>query len=279
MLTKPRGPHYGSRTSHASKDFADLVTDNKWPFVKSILSAQDAAKRVKIWSARTRQKVNDKPKKRKRSKSAGELTAERDRKQCVLTHAGEPLEIAQSSGAACPFFWTQEKIEAWKKAVLGPQGTETPRNLITMMCDAHKLWGTARFAFKPVDLNAQRTELHVQFHWLPIHEWCDRSVYPPPEAPTHLRSSDKGYKLFDDGAEKVLCSGDTQVFKTSDPLEHPVPAMELLELQWNPARVQALSDGADVDDDVLCPDFGPSGPGVFSGIEGEDDENDDDISV
>ncbi|KAL5354928.1 hypothetical protein BJX96DRAFT_186 [Aspergillus floccosus] len=254
--------------------FINVVHTSGLNFVASVLSAEEASKMVKIWSARTCEKATNESKMRKRSKSATKLAEERDEKKCVVSHAGEPLEVAHifpfSLGNRVEtkeyrefwrylsLFWTDQKVEAWKTAVLGPQGTETPANRLTMRCDIHKLWGTARFAFKPLHMNEECTELHVAFYWLPVNEWCERPLIPAPEAPSQVRFSGKGYKLFDNITEKVICSGDTLVFKTNDPIEHPLPAMELLEMQWNLARVQALSGAADVDDDVLWPDFGPS---------------------
>lgn len=122
-----------------------------------------------------------------------------------------------------------------------------------MRCDLHRLWGKARFAFKPVYINDECVELHVAFYWLPVNKWRERPLTPAPEAPSEVRFSGKGYKLFDNITEKVICSGDILVFKTNDPTEHPLPSKELLEMQWNLASVQALSRVADVGDDTVAP--------------------------
>lgn len=38
------------------------------------------------------------------------------------------------------FFSTAEKINAWEKQVLGPDGTETCSNMMCMVNVTHKLW-------------------------------------------------------------------------------------------------------------------------------------------
>ncbi|KAJ0422329.1 hypothetical protein BJY00DRAFT_280729 [Aspergillus carlsbadensis] len=86
-----------------------------------------AASLAKNWSARTHSEQNDNP----RSKSTPELVLERDSNRCLLTKAGELVEIAhiypfcmgKREGTQqqirfwtyLELFWSKDRVTAWTR--------------------------------------------------------------------------------------------------------------------------------------------------------------------
>ncbi|PYI02617.1 hypothetical protein BO78DRAFT_453527 [Aspergillus sclerotiicarbonarius CBS 121057] len=197
--------------------------------------------------------------------TAERLCCERDQKACLLTGFREPLEI----GYICPFsfdqhketdnlfwktqhfFWSKERVNAWKQEVLGPNGTQVCSNSVCFVNLALSLWENARFALRPLALSEDRKRLTVEFHWLPAHAYRrSRLINTRPDAfPINLSSYIVGGKdaamLFDIHTKSELRSGDKLTFLTSDPDGHPLPSMELLQMQWILNRVLALSGVAE----------------------------------
>ncbi|KAB8276194.1 hypothetical protein BDV30DRAFT_236028 [Aspergillus minisclerotigenes] len=207
-----------------------------------------------------------------RKEAAKKLCKERDKSTCVLTGFREPLEIAhiypyslgqRGEKDLKPFwnilyaFWTEERINAWKKEVLGPDGTETCSNLMCMANVAHKLWEKGRFALKPLSLSEDQKVLTVQFYWLPTNSGSKKmpAIETPAPFPGNLSSStvngQPSAKLYNIATDAKLCSGHIITFKTDDPVGHPLPSMELLNMQWVLHRVLALSGAADATDEDL----------------------------
>ncbi|KAE8159808.1 hypothetical protein BDV40DRAFT_290665 [Aspergillus tamarii] len=207
-----------------------------------------------------------------RKAAARKLCKERDNTTCVLTGFLEPLEIAHiypySLGQKgkkdledfwniLGIFWTSDMVEAWEKQVLGPDGTEACSNLMCMVNVAHKLWEKARFALKPLSLREDQKVLTVQFYWLPRNSYSRKmpAIDIPGPFPSNLSSSKVGgrhsAKLFNISTDTKICSGDILTFETNDPINHPLPSMELLNMQWVLHRVLALSGAADANDEDL----------------------------
>lgn len=157
-------------------------------------------------------------------------------------------------------FWVPEKIDAWEKQVLGPDGTETCSNMMCLVNMAHKLWEKARFALKPLSLSEDQRALTVQFFWLPHYSYYAQmpSVKAPSPFPPSLSTSivdgQPAAMLVRLDTKSEICSGDNVTFKTDDPIGHPLPSMELLNMQWILHRVLALSGAADATDEELDPD-------------------------
>ncbi|KAE8378140.1 hypothetical protein BDV26DRAFT_262128 [Aspergillus bertholletiae] len=235
------------------------------------------------------------PKKRTNRKAAvKKLCFERDKDACVITGFCEPLEAAhiypyslsnkgekgqQIFWDTLKIFWSPEMVATWEKQVLGPDGTETCSNRICMVNIAHKLWEKARFALKPLSLSEDQSTLTVQFFWLPTNQY--RPAMPSTEAPSpfpdNVSSSIVNGKdsaiLFNVIMDKKVCSGDILTFETSDPVGHPLPSVELLNMQWTLHRVLALSGAADATDEEFDPysDVGPEGFTRF-GVDLEEEE-------
>ncbi|KAA8648290.1 HNH endonuclease signature motif containing protein [Aspergillus tanneri] len=206
-----------------------------------------------------------------RSVVANKDCRRRDQESCVVTKAGEPLEIAhiysysmgrrKNSQAQVDFwntlkcFWSQEQVAAWEVAVLGPEGTETVKNLICLSSHVHALWAKARFAFKPLEMDADKKRLKTPAPCFRITSLLAR-----------------GTKLFNCNTETKICSGDVIEFTTDDPDNLPLPSAALLEMQWIIARVIAISGAADVSDEDFDSFTDWQGPGWYRELEVSDDE-------
>ncbi|PWY85124.1 hypothetical protein BO83DRAFT_394569 [Aspergillus eucalypticola CBS 122712] len=189
------------------------------------------------------QDIERTPKKRQRTSE----TASR-----IPTLAGNtrPAAVGPQETTKQPAGRSESAKKLWKAQVLGPNGTETCSNLMCMSNLAHKLWETARFALNPLSISEDKKVLKVS------DSMSSRDI--PSPFPDGCVSSIKvegkpNTKLFDIHTEKALRSGDTLTFKTDDPVGHPLPSMELLNMQWALHRVLALSGAADATDEELDP--------------------------
>ena len=207
--------------------------------------------------------------------------------RCRVTEAGEPLEVAHiypynirhreeslqyHFWMRLQFFWSEERVNAWARAVYVPDGTETPTNLITLTSTVHKLWESSRFALKSLDLSPDMKTLRVQFFWLPVNSFVKDSQYVAmtdyPSWTNHHDASPLNCKLFNCLTEKKICSGDTITIRTEDPVTHPLPSWDLLDMQWVLHKVVALSGAAEASEEDLYSDDESS-----SDYEGEWKEN------
>ncbi|KAE8311580.1 hypothetical protein BDV41DRAFT_578473 [Aspergillus transmontanensis] len=209
-----------------------------------------------------------------RSAKAADDAAKRDQHKCIVTKAGEPIDIAhlvsfslglrhqrrkerEEFWGILTCFWSTERIKRWQSAVL-ENGTETAKNLLSLTKDVHRLFDTARFALRPV--TGTETELELEFYWMPGGV---RQDVNPSNKPIvgHYRNSAKKCKLMDYDSEEVITSGHVIKIITSNPENLPLPSFDVLEMQWYLHRVAAISGAADF---VEEPD---------------DDDNDDDDDV
>lgn len=187
---------------------------------------------------------------------------ERDDEKCVLTGCTVPVEVVhiipRSFGKgeeglsdfweALECYWSPENVSAWKEQVLDPDGVDTCSNLMCLVNVARRLWELAVFALKPLSLSEDKRQLEVQFYWLPMNRY--RQTMPvtaiPSPFPHNLSSTNAGYTtvLCNIVTRSRISSGDIFTFKTDDPVGHPLPSMQLLNMQWILTRVLALSGAA-----------------------------------
>ena len=182
-------------------------------------------------------------------------------------------------------FWPEEKVDAWKRAVMGKKGTESPMNMLTLSPTVHRLWGACFFALKPI--RASKHRLVVEFHWLQPRSKGKKHIMVNarirPDCLAEIDSPGQDIRLIDCPSGKVITSGTRIAIKTDDPHKRPLPSFALLEMQWNLQRVAALSGMAEWRDQ----NYGDSDSddyftGIFpflnvdSGSEGYDDDDDDD---
>lgn len=158
-------------------------------------------------------------------------------------------------------FWSEEKIEAWKKAVMGDAGTENVQNLLCLTNWAHGLWGKAYFALKPLELSDDKKTLKLKFFWLKQSKYSRvTSPSEAPDLPAGLSGIEpKQAKLWNAPWEKKVCSGDIIILTTNDPARRPLPSIDILDMQWTLNRLVAMSGVADIDDsEIEDDDYFPS---------------------
>ncbi|KAK1149605.1 hypothetical protein N8T08_005154 [Aspergillus melleus] len=189
----------------------------------------------------------------------GEATLKRDRHKCIVTKAGEPNDAAHIFGRALgirhqqkdaheafwetlKLFWSTERIKNWHEAVFGVEGTETPKNMMTLNKTVHALWGKARFAFRPIQSTA--TELKMELHWLPGPEKNKINLCEKPKDGRPAASL-LNCRLWDCENFDMIVSGHLITLTTSDPEKMPLPSFAILELQWFLTRVATMSGAAD----------------------------------
>ncbi|GLA04645.1 hypothetical protein AnigIFM60653_004704 [Aspergillus niger] len=219
---------------------------------------------------------------------ANKLCTERDNANCVVTGCRDPVEIAhilpiglgmkearedQGFWSQLYRFWSKERVDAWIKQARALEGTGACSNLLCMTDMTHKLWKKARFALKPLSLSEDRRSLEVQFYWLPVCKYRSRvsATEVPSRFPRKLSGTDvygQETILFSIATDKKLCSGDILTFTTNDPNGHPLPSMELLDMQWALNRVLALSGATYATDKELYDNYWSN---ECSYIDSEDD--------
>jgi hypothetical protein len=120
---------------------------------------------------------------------------------------------------------------------------------------AHKYWEKAHFALKPIGLSDDKKRLDIEFFWLAKgNRASEVAILQRPLLPVHLDEGplDQGpnvTKLLNVQTNRIICSGDQISLETNDPVEHPLPDLRLLDMQWILHRVQAMSAAAEAQDD------------------------------
>jgi HNH endonuclease len=190
---------------------------------------------------------------------------ERDQKICVLTKAGEPIEVAHiypfsmryednttrgiSFWDTLRMFWSKERVDAWYNAIF-PTGTEVCQNLICLAPHAHAYWERAYFVLKPIRISDDKKRLDVQFFWLPKRSYSPEvDILHVPQLPAYMDQGPNLVMLFNCKTRIPICSGDEIFLETDDPVSRPLPDFRLLEMQWVLHRLTAVSGAAEPQDD------------------------------
>jgi hypothetical protein len=160
-------------------------------------------------------------------------------------------------------FWPEEKVDSWKsKIFVNPnypyQGTETVKNMITLTSTAHKVHSTGAFAFRPLRMKEDKTELELEFHWLPrpIREsMAKMGLLDLPESTRGRRSSREETEFIflrnPNESGTLIETGRVIRMTTNDPVIRPLPDPELIDMQWYLQRIFAMSGAADWWDEEL----------------------------
>ncbi|OXV07465.1 hypothetical protein Egran_04770 [Elaphomyces granulatus] len=211
-----------------------------------------------------------------RSSVVKNLCLERDKNKCVLTKGGVPqvahifsycmlntrqqqsnlVKAVPTLWSLLTVFWDKERIDSWKKTI--------PRILI----------------------RASRNAL-TSFVWLQLcihcgtmacrgscRSACDAGIIATSQGLEN--AGDEAYFLFrwEDGAGRLIRSGDVFKFTTTDPDKLPLPSVELLDMQWNLHRLLRLSgaagwpqtDSDDDSDDILPAAYGYANTNTYKWI-------------
>ncbi|OJD14164.1 hypothetical protein AJ78_05470 [Emergomyces pasteurianus Ep9510] len=202
-----------------------------------------------------------------RDRTQRDLCLERDGHKCVITNSGEPVEVAhifpftmrnlQTPEArsqdfnlwnVLKYFWTEEKVNKWLNAIQAI--TETLKNLLCLAPHTHAYQNKAFFALKYVESNEDNTSLTVMFMWLPHfdHPHLLRACTDPSAAlVTKFRKDAAGgvVSLLNTSTEAPVATGDQIILETTDPVNLPLPDVDILELHWVLQRVAAMAGGAE----------------------------------
>ncbi|KAE8339790.1 hypothetical protein BDV24DRAFT_72740 [Aspergillus arachidicola] len=210
-----------------------------------------------------------------RNKTLSRKAKDRDNDSCVIRKDKVGLQIAHIypwcllsgnetnvSRSYPPFwrmlryFWSPARISLWHSEIFtNPKRPGTPydsiSNLICLSSDLHQAWTDGRFSLRPLEYNAENTELKFQFYYQPApnHSLDDRiSLLTRPESSRDLDGLYKNqHGLFrltivdDNGQVLRVRSGQEFTLKTSDPVNLPLPSKQLMEMAWILARVVNLS--------------------------------------
>jgi len=154
-------------------------------------------------------------------------------------------------------FWPEEKVAAWAEEVfprgIDEIGIERVYNLITLSCNAHRLWNRGAFALKPISMSDDSTTLKVQFFWQKKQN-NTQATMSLLTTPFSTEDLDQNEGAFDVGNVRLsdsrglqpryIKSRDIFELKTDDPVARPLPSFKLLEMQWFLTRVVGMAGAA-----------------------------------
>ncbi|KAE8374597.1 hypothetical protein BDV26DRAFT_284128 [Aspergillus bertholletiae] len=218
-----------------------------------------------------------------RKEALADKARERDGKRCVIRKLIEAVQVAHiypwcliserrtNVNRTFPpfwemlrYFWSPEKIDVWHQHIFtNPDRPSTSydsiSNMICLSADLHQSWTNGRFALRPLEYNADKTELKFQlFHQpAPRHSLDDRiPLCTTPGSSRGLSAvcADNQEVYFhilieNNGQLEKVHSGQEFLIKTLDPVGLPLPSKELLEMAWILARVVNMS-GAGGEEDI-----------------------------
>lgn len=101
-------------------------------------------------------------------------------------------------------------------------------------------------AFRPVRQNLERTELEVEFHWLPKHPHGPLDSVVLEQQPLSTEGlTDSGGSIMTRSDFSPLYSGRRFTLCTEEPVVLPLPSFALLEMQWKLNQIVSLSAAAE----------------------------------
>ena len=167
-------------------------------------------------------------------------------------------------------------MQRWRKAIFTNKakpdtGVESCSNLLCLSPDAHAHWNKRLFALKPLNFSADETEMSVQFFWQPKYG------HDPSHKIKILTDTLSSKGMDGVGRDVFLCrregdspvfirSGDSFTLKTDDPVERPLPSLDLIEMHWILQRLVGMSGAGDwtpLDDDSDSDGMGPDESCLF----------------
>lgn len=166
------------------------------------------------------------------------------------------------------FFWAPDRIEMWHRQIFRDRSDPTKqfdsiRNMMCMSPTAHELWNRGAFVLKPIKVNANETEMEVEFFWQAASASTMDDVLPVTTVPSTSRGLDGVYypdsrkqsllTIYTEDGPKKVATGHRIIIRTPDPEKLPLPSMELLDMQFALSRIVNLSGAgkvADLDDET-----------------------------
>lgn len=180
-------------------------------------------------------------------------------------NARDPFHAAKFWDLAY-IFWPSERIRLWKELIFGEQPehnmlhtkvTDACFNSICISPQIYRMWRMGAFALKPLEYNAEMTELEVEWYWLPLQEHSIYDSVPLNKFPLSSSGLDSTRSKLNNTINLVIVlspheiqivkTGDRFIFKTKDPENLPLPSKDLLELQFNMQRIVSMAGAAGID--------------------------------
>lgn len=138
--------------------------------------------------------------------------------------------------------WNTETVARWKSIISGSDNTHTCATVIMLCTHVENLWKGARFGLQPIYLSPDRRRLALEFYWLHSHvPKGSVTLKDQPVVDGQIRVGPNGLRLLDSGLYNFQIPHGPIILETNDPDNHPLPSMELLEMQWTLNRIIALS--------------------------------------
>ncbi|KAJ5618452.1 hypothetical protein N7528_007095 [Penicillium herquei] len=127
---------------------------------------------------------------------------------------------------------------------------DRPDNIITLSKEVWRYWQDDLCVFRPVSLSEDKKSMELAFHWLPLPKEGTRYSQLDPLKLRYHPHPDKrlgyddgpgnGIHLYHAETNKMICSGHIFTIRTENPETHPLPSMELLDMQWMLKRSSRL---------------------------------------
>ncbi|KAI5310108.1 hypothetical protein KEM55_001607 [Ascosphaera atra] len=206
---------------------------------------------------------------------------------CILTRARVadaahiyPLSLSGARVAGSPeenfwelikLLWRPEQLTSWYEALFDRRGNYNDSCINMMMLNplAHRYHSRGYFGLRPLHINADETELKVEFRWL--NQGVAREPYssfpdifaPLPNGRTYGPDNSM---LAHHGDRHFVRSGEVITFTTTDKKRRPLPSWEILQLQWVMQCISAMCGAAEAMDREDGP-FDDNFAGSAEGIE------------
>lgn len=148
-------------------------------------------------------------------------------------------------------FWGREQKEKLQQLIFGSPGTTLPTsktlinslyNMLTLSADTHSYWALGTFILEPLEEQSDSHELRARVRYMPRHfenpKELEIDVDPANIEIMPLENSDR---LIDCVTMSPIMDGHIITFKTSDPINAPLPNRDLLMLQCLLIRVLRMA--------------------------------------
>ncbi|KAJ5562892.1 hypothetical protein N7535_002662 [Penicillium sp. DV-2018c] len=189
-----------------------------------------------------------------------------------LPRGGGTTRLANNSWAPdiwryIDVFWGSDTAARWRKAVFkDPEHPEIQvddcSNLICLRHDLRGAWLDGYFALRPVWVSDDQTEMEIEFHWQVQYTHNPFSLIRPnmEPLPSRVVLEMNGLIVKVGGDEtnpagRPIRSGYRFKVSTNNPVTHPLPSYDLLDMQWHMNRIMAMSSVGRF--------FSSNGPNVF----------------
>ena len=138
-------------------------------------------------------------------------------------------------------FWGPERKDQLLQLIFGPSDTTTSNsktqinalhNMLTLSPDAHSRWGRGKFTLEPLEEEANPYELRARFQWTPQQSENPKELGIAADPMSiELIPLTIGTRLVNYETLSPIMDGHIVTFRSSDPVNTPLPHRDLLMLQ------------------------------------------------